>query len=141
MKKPLQGKERKAATKVAEPQVGIFWLLKGKLLIDRTPLKEAEEYGVFKIHSGNHIAVWGKFQQNGTAPPEMEYEEAPRGRVMYNTKIRRFTLLSDKCILRDKNVVITIMSELSLPSKNTDKGTDSQYRCFNCLYGRNDDED
>ena len=69
----------------------------------------------------------------------MEYEEAPRGRVMYNTKSQRFTLLADKCILKDKRIVSKIMSEMNLPSKNTDKGTDSHYRCFACLYGNSDD--
>ena len=58
---------------------------------------------------------------------------------MYNPKTRRFTLLADKCILKDKRIVSKIMSEMNLPSKNTDKGTDSHYRCFTCLYGRRED--
>ncbi len=60
-------------------------------------------------------------------------EEFPRGRVMYNTKTRRFTLLADRCILRDKGVVGRVMSELHLPGENTDKGTDAHYRCSSCL--------
>src|SRR5438552_17650634 len=136
MKKSAQ---RKRSARIMEPRVGIFWLVNQNLLIDSTLLSAAEEYDHFKIHSGNHISVWEKFQQNGTAPHEMEYEEAPRGRVMYNMKIRRFTLLADKCILKDKRIVSKIMSEMNLPSKNTDKGTDSHYRCFTCLYGRRED--
>ena len=138
MKESAQG-QRKRSARTTEPLVGIFWLVKQNLLIDSTLLSAAEEYDHFKIHSGNHISVWEKFQQNGTAPREMEYEEAPRGRVMYNTKTRRFTLLADKCILKDKRIVSKIMSEMNLPSKNTDKGTDSHYRCFACLYGRSED--
>ena len=98
MKKSSEG-QRKRAARITEPRVGIFWLVDGKLLIDSTLLSAAEKYEDFRIHSGNHVSVWEKFQQNGTAPREMEYEEAPRGRVMYNTKSRRFTLLADKCIL------------------------------------------
>jgi hypothetical protein len=122
-----------------EPSVGIFWLVDGKLLIDSTPLSAAEEYDDFKIHSGSHVSVWELFQQNGTAPPEMEYEEAPRGRVVYNTKTQRFTLLADKCILRDKRIVSHILSELNLPSKKTDNKTDSHYRCFACLHSGSED--
>jgi hypothetical protein len=114
-------------------------LLKGKLLVDSTPLSAAEEYGDFKIYSGNHISVWEQFRQNGSAPAEMEYEEAPRGRVMYNTRTRRFTLLADRCILKDKRIVSKIVSEMNLPSKNTDRGTDSHYRCFACLHGGSED--
>ena len=136
MKKSAQ---RTRSARIMEPRVGIFWLVNQNVLIDTTLLSAAEEYDHFKIHSGNHISVWENFQQNGTAPREMEYEEAPRGRVMYNAKGQRFTLLADKCILKDKRIVSKIMSEMSLPSKNTDKGTDSHYRCFACLYGNSDD--
>ena len=138
MKESAQG-QRKRSARTTEPLVGIFWLVKQNLLIDSTLLSAAEKYEDFRIHSGNHVSVWEKFQQNGTAPRELEYEEAPRGRVMYNPKTRRFTLLADKCILKDKRIVSKIMSEMNLPSKNTDKGTDSHYRCFTCLYGRRED--
>ena len=139
LKKSSVGRQRKRSAQIAEPQIGIFWLVDRKLLIDSTLLSAAEEYEDFRIHSGNHVSVWEKFQQNGTAPREMEYEEAPRGRVMYNTKTQRFTLLADKCILKDKRIVSKMISEMNLPSKNTDKGTDSHYRCFACLYGNRDD--
>ena len=138
MKKSSEG-QRKRAARITEPRVGIFWLVDGKLLIDSTLLSAAEKYEDFRIHSGNHVSVWEKFQQNGTAPREMEYEEAPRGRVMYNAKSQRFTLLADKCILKDKRIVSKIMSEMNLPSKNMEKETDSHYRCFACLYGRSED--
>src|SRR5437016_7961683 len=82
-----------------EPRVGIFWVLNGEPLIDSALLSDAEPYGDHLTHPRGHAAVWERFQQNATAPREMEYEEAPRGRVMYNTKSRRFTLLAVKCIL------------------------------------------
>ena len=62
--------------------------------------------------------MWEQYQRNGIVSREMEYEEAPRGRVMYSTKTRRFTLLADKCILKDKRTVSRIMSDLHLP-RNT----------------------
>jgi len=122
-----------------EPRVGIFWLVDGKPLIDSAPLSEAEPYGDHMTHPRSHAAVWEQYQRNGIVSREMEYEEAPRGRVMHNTKTRRFTLLADKCILKNKRIVRKIMSEMSLPSKSTDRGTDSHYRCFACLYGSSED--
>lgn len=114
------------------PKVGIFWLVDRKLLIDSTPVAEAESYGDFKIHPRDHCTVWGMLQRTGTVLPEMEYEEAPRGRVMYNTKTRQFTLLADKCILSKKALVRKIRSQMRLP-KNTKTSTDEHYRCFHCL--------
>ena len=121
------------------PHVGIFWLVGGKLVIDSTPLGEGEPYGDHLTHPRSHIDVWGQLRLDGKVPGESEYEEFPRGRVMYNTKIQRFTLLADRCILRDKGVVSRIMSELHLPGENTDKGTDEHYRCSSCLRVREDD--
>jgi hypothetical protein len=99
-----QGERRKAQTQAAEPpEVGIFWLVDGKLVIDRTALSKAENYGAFKVHPGDHCSVWEMFQRGGTVPADIEYEECPRGRVMYDTKTGRFRLLADRCILSLSN--------------------------------------
>jgi len=121
-----------------EPRVGIFWVLNGEPLIDSAPLPEAEPYGDHLTHPRGHAAVWERYQRGGIVSQEMEYEESPRGRVMYNTKTRRFTLLADRCILRDKDLVRKIKSQMNLP-RNTERDTDSHYRCFACLYGNSDD--
>ena len=64
-----------------EPSVGIFWVINGNLVIDSMPLGEAEQYGDHLTHPGSHLEVWAMFHQKGTVPSDMEYEEAPRGRV------------------------------------------------------------
>jgi hypothetical protein len=127
----MSNKQRNSTT-VTEPNVGIFWLVGGKLLFDTTPLSRAEDYGDFKIHPGNHISVWERFIMAKTVPAEMEYEEAPRGRVLYDVKNRQFKLLADRCILRRKEVLTRIRKEMQLP-ENTSESTDSHYRCFCCL--------
>jgi hypothetical protein len=114
-----------------EARVGIFWIVDGELLIDSTLLSEAEEYDDFRIHPRDHISVWETFQQNHTVPADIEYEEFPRGRVIYNTKTQRFRFLADKCILREKSVVRKIMLALHLP-RNTQLDEDSHYRCSRC---------
>jgi hypothetical protein len=114
-----------------EPHVGIFWLVEGKLLIDSTPLSQAEPYGEHLTHARSHIGAWEQYQRVGTVPADMEYEESPRGRVIYHMKTRRFTFLADPCILKDKRIVHQIMSALSLP-RTTETGTDEHYRCSAC---------
>jgi hypothetical protein len=133
-RRPTAGKKEQSE----EPHVGIFWAVDGKPLIDSTPLAEAEDYGDFKTHPRSHLEAWSLFQQRGITPPEVEYEESPRGRVMFNTKTRRFTFLADRCILRDKGIVSYIMLKMNLPTKNTDQGTDAHYRCSVCLRPRSD---
>jgi hypothetical protein len=137
MKKSHEGGKGKTSTRTTEPRVGIFWLVDGKTLIDSTSLSEAEPDGNHLTHSRGHAEMWGQYQRVGGVPADMEYEESPRGRVTFDTKTQRFTFLADRCILRDKNVVRRIMSELKLPG-NTETGTDSHYRCFRCLRARSD---
>jgi hypothetical protein len=117
-----------------EPQVAIFWVVDEKLVIDSTPLSRAEAYGDFKIHAGDHYAVWSRLQQARAVPAEMTYEEPPRGRITYNMKTRRFTLLADKCILKNKAMIRTILLQSNLPRK-TELDSDLHYRCPRCLYG------
>ena len=123
-----------------EPHVGIFWLIDGNPLIDSTALSQAEPYGDHLIHPRGHAEVWGQYQRAGVVPIDMEYEESPRGRVIYHTKTRRFTFLADPCILNDKRIVHRIMSNMSLP-RNTGTDTDNHYRCSACLRHNSSNED
>lgn len=134
MPKSGSGKNRKTEV---ESRLGIFWLVDGKLLIDSAPLSECEQYGDHLNYPGSHIDVWERWKHIGRAPAESEYEEFPRGRVMYGTT---FTLLADRCILKRKDVIATIKDELHLPKK-TMLGTDPHYRCFHCLHGGSDYEE
>jgi hypothetical protein len=122
------------------PLLGIFWLVNGKLVIDSTPLNEAEPYGEHRTHPRSHIDTWTQYQRIGKVPHESEYEEFPRGRVMHHPKSGEFTILADKCILARKDLIAHIKDALHLPAK-TKIGTDPHYRCFFCLYGSDVDDD
>ena len=70
----------------AQPKVGIFWLVGERLILDASPLSEAEPYGDCLTHRNSHIEYWTEQQSLGTAPREKEYEGAPRDRVVFNRK-------------------------------------------------------
>ena len=120
------------AAKRPLPHVGIFWLVRDRLVTDTTPLSEAPTYADFKIHEPSHIRYWNAAVAAGRVPVT-EYEEYPRGRVAFNNKTQRFTFLADRCILRDKGLVARLMQQFGLPPKQTDVGPDSHYRCLKCL--------
>lgn len=117
-------------------RVGIFWLVEGRLIIDSTPLSEAEPYGDCLTHCNGHIDYWTEQQLLGELPLGVEYEEHPRGRVVFNSKTQRFSLYADRCILRRKSVVKQIMKAMCLPESLTEVCTDGReghYRCSECL--------
>ena len=66
----------------------------------------------------------------------MEYDERPRGRVLYNTVRQQFTMMADRCILRNKRVITKIRKALNLPD-NTKLLPDRHYRCPKCLREKN----
>ena len=125
-------KKLRTASLRAEPHVGIFWLFREEVLFDTTPLSEAETFGDFRIHSGNHISAWEQFRLAKIVPPEIEYEEYPRGRVAFDSKSKIFNLLADRHILRRRDILAKIKKQMHLP-KTTTEGTDPHYRCFSCL--------
>lgn len=122
--------------------LGIFWLVDGKLIIDSSPLSEAEPYGDHLIHPRNHLRVWEKFECAGQVPRDSQYDEYPRGRVMHNPASGEFTIFADKCILKHKGLIAQIKKALHL-RKKVKTGTDLHYRCPHCLRGKqtNEDED
>jgi len=118
-------------TSQLEPQVGIFWLIGTRIIIDTTPLSAAGKYGDFRIHEGDHVTYWEEMEKRGEVPRDSDYEEHARGRVNYNTKTKQFKLYADRCILRQKNVVKELLRLMHLPD-DTPLSTDSHYQCYSC---------
>jgi hypothetical protein len=125
----------KSASPLAEnePQVGIFWLLQRRLVIDCTSLHAAEPYGDSLTHSRGHLQYWTELQRRGEVPAEVEYEEPPRGRVLFDRRNDRFVLLADRCILKRGDVVRRLMRQMHLPPERTETVRDDHYRCKICL--------
>ena len=105
--------------KASVPYVGVFWvdLDTGKVYADKSALRDAEDYGDFKIHSAIHYETWRKVRKMNPAWAGMEYEDVPRGRVVYlkdphNPKFIVF--VAKQC--KKKNIMDAIVNEFELPS-------------------------
>jgi hypothetical protein len=124
------------------PQLGVFWLVNGKLIIDSSLQSESEPYGDHLTHPRSHIRVWAKLRRSGRVPRGSEYDEYPRGRVMHHPASGEFTIFADRCILKRRSLIAQIKKALHL-SKKVKTGTDPHYRCPLCLQGKqiNEEED
>ena len=86
--------------------VGIFWAVQEKgsaavLLDHRCPISEAEPYGDILTCPHGHYEVWEQWGRNATKDqPDLiatdEYEEWPRGRILYSSLYDRFVLYVDE---------------------------------------------
>jgi hypothetical protein len=119
-----------------DEMVGIFWLVEDKLILDVSPITEGEPYGECLGHRRSHIDHWEVLRRNGQVDLDSEYDEFPRGRVVYNVKQKKFYLLLDRCIRRNALIVRSITEAMHLPD-GTIIDADHQYRCPKCLQGRN----
>jgi len=118
-----------------EPKVGIFWLANGKLIFDATPISGAEAYGECMGHAKSHVEYWSELQRSGNVSANTEYEDPPRGRVVFNVRTRKYIVYADKCIRKKPKVVRKILRDFALPEDGTGLTGDEHYRCRVCLYG------
>lgn len=122
--------------------VGIVWgVPDGRpglhLVTDRTRLAEAEPYGDCLTHPRGHYDVWESWRRLGPAglkrcglPAAIawhEYEEFPRGRVVFHTGSFRFTLYADPK-LRRASVLDGILCVFGLNPTWCDVRSDLHYQ-------------
>jgi hypothetical protein len=90
--------------------VGLFWVVEDRgrtvLLAHAVPLEQAEPYGDMLTTETGHYDFWSALARRGVrglresglpmAPAWSEYEEWPRGRVLYDRTARRFIIRADR---------------------------------------------
>lgn len=119
--------------------VGIFWRIAmasgPHLLTDSVPVDQAEPYGEFQTHGG-HYEFWCRLaslpatkRREAGIPDAVrwsEYEEWPRGRVVYHAPTNRFVLYADRKLLKP-DILAKIMQRFSLAADQTDIRPDPHY--------------
>ena len=94
--------------------VGLFWVVEVKgqaaIIAFAVPLDQASAYGDMRTVDTGHLEHWSSLARRGaralreaglpTAPVWSEYEEWPRGRVLYDRLARRFVIRADRQLHR-----------------------------------------
>ena len=93
--------------------VGVFWSVDGKLIWERVTRDQAEVYGEF-LTSRGHYSVWSDWQDLSAKErrikdvPETvafsEYEDHPRGRVVFHSASKTFIIYADRRLQREETV-------------------------------------
>jgi hypothetical protein len=126
-----QSAERRARL-AGSPEVGIFWDVNGRLIFVGAYLEEAVTIGRFAHYPMTQETVWLNFRRNGIVPPDMEYDDPPRGRVVYDKVTRRFRLYADACIIGNHTLIGKIRTELNL-APEIEVDLDDFYQCAKCV--------
>ena len=111
-------KFRAASKSKAIPELGIFWIDdSGTMFAESISLRDAPDYGECKIFEGSHFELWSKAVRSNPQWRDKEYEEIPRGRVVYkkHPKKPEFIVYLPKRLSKYKNKVIV---RFNLPSSH-----------------------
>ncbi len=122
----------------AETHVGIFWLIKtsggSQLLAASCPLSIAEPYGDFQNFDRGHYQIWQGWRHSReldaaarSVVVAYEYEDWPRGRIVFNQTTARFILYADRKLLQP-SAIAAIQRRFALPADRTDIETDFHYQ-------------
>ncbi len=119
------------------PSVGIFWRVAGSLIVDRSTLDEAEPYGDCITHARGHYECWQEWQALGgtglatkgypTKIASTEYDEWPRGRVVYEIPANRFVLYADRQLQRP-DIVAALKTIFGIATADVVIKSDLHYR-------------
>ena len=123
-----QQRERLAGS----PEVGIFWVVDGRLILAGAWIEEATTRGRFAHYPTTHEREWAFCQRANAVPLDVAYDEPPRGRVSFDKVTQQFHMFADACILSDQAMVEKIRKDLNLTSE-IKIGLDNFYQCAACL--------
>ncbi len=110
------------------PCVGIFWFVmrtaRPQLLARLRPWPQGEDYGDFKTEPTSHYHLWPIIKRQINIAGE--YDDWPRGRVVYNVPGRSFTAYIDRQLAGD-TYRAALLHRFNLPIKQTQFAFDAHY--------------
>jgi hypothetical protein len=76
-------------------KVGIFWWFRGRLLSSSVPLSKGVDCGQNIDSPLNHCNYWRSIQQQHPELQHFEYDDIPRGRVLFSKQSNKFYVYMD----------------------------------------------
>lgn len=122
-----------------KPQVGIFWMIKtvsgeNILLSSGCDLEKADPYGDFLTFDASHYDTWEHWRKSSELSSEAkeivigyEYEDWPRGRIVYDQIKSQFTLYADRRLMSPFTIT-SICERFHLPKDRVTVKGDFHYQ-------------
>jgi hypothetical protein len=119
--------------------LGIFWVVQtpdgeARLLVAGCPLDQAEPYGDCLTYGTGHYETWAQWRRDRTVDPALralarsyEYEDWPRGRIVFDRSRDLFILYADRKLLTPARIT-RIKAQFPLPAERTETQSDFHYQ-------------
>ena len=102
------GSERKTVRqvprkrRVIESKVGVLWWQRGRSLAAAIPLADGDETAHVIDSPVNHVGYWPQFKRRHPHLWTVEYEDVPRGRVLFSKETKMFCVYMDMKLHRPR---------------------------------------
>jgi hypothetical protein len=128
-----------AEAKDSAPRLGIFWVARGRsggarLIVAECSLDEAEPYGDCLTYGPGHYDTWRNWRHDRAIDAELrlvaqeyEYEDWPRGRIVFDRARDCFVLYADRKLMTPRTIA-RIRESFGLPAERTVIEGDAHYR-------------
>lgn len=107
-------------------KVGVFWGYDGKIIAGITPFKDAVDDGLFVNSSYSHVTFWKSVREKSIDLRIFEYDEIPRGRVLFSKERNVFFIYMDR-VLFNENFKRLILKEFELSESKVEFKRDAHY--------------
>lgn len=106
--------------------VGIFWVDQGQRIMASVPLADGLDDERFVNGPDDHEPYWETMQRTHVHLWDAEYDQVPRGRVLFNEAERPFYVYLDQvlCNATSKRLIV---ERFHLPRRQTVFRTDMRY--------------
>ena len=108
--------------------LSVFWYINGDFYgVDDTLRGDlVATYGDFMQLDVDHFSIWDDIRKRAGLRSNVEYDEYPRGRILFNTKLHKFTVIGTASMTLNKDMQDKIRECYGLPS-TTIFETDEHY--------------
>jgi len=89
--------------------IGLFWVYENQIFYELQKLKDIKSINGFKDSNLSHYKVWDKVKKQHPKFYLYNYEDIPRGRVVYNINFNQYIVYCNENIYKDdisKNLIL-----------------------------------
>lgn len=118
-------------TVAVEPEVGLWWLITGKIIRIARPWKDAPLEDGYHMLGDEHIHAWPDIQSSFAEVlpiiASLRYDDPERGRVWYMPEEDTFFITCSKCMKGDTDAIHAVEKAFGIIQRRVRVVNDPQY--------------
>ena len=110
-----------------QPKIGIFWIYKSKVYLKSIEPEKVKAIGTFVDSDFAHYEAWDEISFQNKDLYLYEYEDIPRGRIVFNSKDACYIVYSNNEIIHSDTTKQLIIDAFDLQNEKVSFQYDFHY--------------